>query len=1837
MPSFRIENPQGVWMIVEGERAPTNEEAAGLWAQHVASKDPVAKQAAASQARLAQLGSMPPLPTPSLGGQVLEAFSRPPKWVEDLKPESAPGLYGKALLETVSNPQTISMALPFGLALKAASTVGKTAPLMGDFIRAATLAPMVSQAIQGGVGNANTLTRQYLEGAPAKEMAPVAAEGTMNALMTLPLLEGAPRPTPSGITPADLRPTLESINADLRDRGFGQPPAAIAPFVPSPLTPSPFAGGKVMPNVSAGWQSHIAPKLVPDVEALRPVTAPMEAPFKTEMPATAKPAAVTRTLMDAEAADLRHSFLPWLKPQDRQALVKRYVDTGDIAGVMEQAKQLRQQAIDAQVAEAKKGKTDATLQVTQQSGNKPAAVKVGQGKTVGTETKAQGKVSPPVGQGSGGARGGNVQGTQRVLTPEALTTRPALRTKGGGMFVGEQGVTHDQLLAKHGLRDSQVERGFVDAAGKWMGRTEAAERTGLPTQKEAGKLHSQDLPGAVQQLNPTAGQPPTYPLSSSVHPGKMVDSQGRTVDPRTHRTTGESGFVMIPPTVWQKLGFQGGTKIDAGQMMNRLKNVLGDSSEAFKWLQQAGLSGFLSERRSADELRSWVEANGPKVEVRKFGEGAQTPEQREYNKLNHWWDTKSGQWPTHTRLAYAKYIRGEGIEPNTNLSIPWTPTERAKLERYKELTSKLGEGKGGESAHWSFVAPKAEKDMPGYVEIAVVKPVKGVGYGKESVHQFPSSHHFPPNTLGFVRGYMETVNGEKVFHVIEVQSDWAQRQRAMKEKLNVTPPEGWSNEKQQAEIDKGNDPLLTQYNRLALKAAVEHARAEGAKKIVVSDAETAMMTEGHDVNHGITTSPEFTTKAQAEAWAASHGGGKVVGFDNAWAVEQYGVIPQEQGMRLNYDTILPKIAEELTGSKGERVELGKHKNAFEPYGTYEAMTVPRKNLIFRNPDGTPKTSVTGRMYDIPSALEPARDFSFFGKDKFVGPVDLTEPRGNKGEAGFIINIAPDIMDALRKGKDMVTALFDQPSVKAGILGFQRYSYPQTEARSPVVANKLAEFANSRTASELRAHANINKVFGDKVKDEQFLKQFGGIVYEDMRLASGGTGTPVLALRNSPFSSAAQLQAAMANPEMQAALARWKTEIQAPAEKMHKALGGELADVGQATGAFANLKAVLRDATGNVVEDPEYSGLTTGPMATLRKGSAFSKERKFSGDEYDLNAANMAFRMMTRNWAENKKLEVYKALEDAGMGKLLKPGEDAPAGMTVLKNPVSRRTLMIKDATGKMVTVEQSRRLAVDPKLVSEFNQAFQLDTRWGDWLERNHPVLNKVNQFVINTQVAAGIDFAVHSMNDYVAVLTSPKGLAKSDAVSRAVTSASEFAKTRAQVVAESPAVVEELAKMAEKGVSFRGRQDGWSANQLRITDTATRLILNREYDDLVAKGTVKDTPAERRRYVSGRAGEYNKRFMTWFQQGMQETGIGAFNVAGRNFNRLAVGNMLMAPGVKGASASEALRLRLSMAVGLATAALVLPTAVNTATTGSPTANGQVEPWQMYLGKADDGRARVLDMTKLTLLNRAGRATGAGAVMEQQVMPRLRGEQPAAIGQTLREGGVEALRTMAGPFAGPPVNMASTLLTGKSALGYEQRAPGEKGPPYLGAALGAANPLVGPVTGYGAEGAKGTSTTKRTLEKLGSLVGVKEAASPKAIVSNLRRQFLYKIGKAKEADYAPSEYKQLLAVLPTGDKDAIGSAYKQLLEMKAKANSTAADPVAEAKKDIEMYFKRYAKSHGSGNSNEDEAAFVKQLTPHQKELYAKMMEEQARVSENYFAIYGKQPKKPRGFGGFGKF
>ena len=248
--------------------------------------------------------------------------------------------------------------------------------------------------------------------------------------------------------------------------------------------------------------------------------------------------------------------------------------------------------------------------------------------------------------------------------------------------------------------------------------------------------------------------------------------------------------------------------------------------------------------------------------------------------------------------------------------------------------------------------------------IDVVIPSKqsstGFGLDSKSVLWAPDQlHENLPNTLGWamVQTTKHPLTGEPVMLVAEVQSRWAQeRSRYLIVESSERPgtfdvwykkPGGGktrvsiselSKESAQRFIDSKVPPhsLLPLHQELILKAVIREAQKQGIKKIALSDAETAMMTEGHDIGHGpvprmveeVHAPKELQDYDQIDAWLKN----KEAELKLKYPAPRYEVRSedwiqvfdkqdapisrpsQEGGMRLAYDITLPSIMSKLVGT-----------------------------------------------------------------------------------------------------------------------------------------------------------------------------------------------------------------------------------------------------------------------------------------------------------------------------------------------------------------------------------------------------------------------------------------------------------------------------------------------------------------------------------------------------------------------------------------------------------------------------------------------------------------------------------------------------------------------------------------------------------------------------------------------------------------------------------------------------------------------------------------------------------------------------------------------------------
>lgn len=618
-------------------------------------------------------------------------------------------------------------------------------------------------------------------------------------------------------------------------------------------------------------------------------------------------------------------------------------------------------------------------------------------------------------------------------------------------------------------------------------RTESPETTKELQQGGMSQfLLKRSLPSHIPQQQKDERPWITKPLSDSIYKPnlpeyKQVDpSKPKNIPPQTktdEQKQQDREMVLTGPWLARNAREEIGldtSKASPEQTMNRLNNLTTSgklSSTELQIYKDQGLEEFVKTKPTPEKLAEWMQEKGPRVVIDKKGEGSQSEEEKEYTNLRHNWYDSLGSEQKHRIDQYYSYQSNGEVEKADKV---WELlksnglSNRAKLDRFNTLYDKYDKANpNSNAAHWQSISPKPESEMPGYVEGAVTIPLKlkpseklnseertmekRSGQRLTEDPKFMPSHSFPPNTLGFFRGYME---GD-TFHVIEVQSDWAAQQARLKE--DAKGETGYLKD-----IDKkSDDPLLKDWERLTLKAAIQHAIGEGAKHIAVSDAPTAMMTEGQDRAAEASIQDTIENMALAKKLHNKEEGngvqvpleehinktpGRQIASEEAKTLKELGFTldvkaPQEKGMRLHYDQILPKLLKELTGSEGVEKEFGEHRMAFEkPSGSERNEVVaghgkteeealanakktnqrfteranwqykvkaesldyvqrfperrfvaysfdpslevkrPRPDLIFKDKSGKPKTTITAKSFDLSKAKE-RQAFSLFDKDK----------------------------------------------------------------------------------------------------------------------------------------------------------------------------------------------------------------------------------------------------------------------------------------------------------------------------------------------------------------------------------------------------------------------------------------------------------------------------------------------------------------------------------------------------------------------------------------------------------------------------------------------------------------------------------------------------------------------------------------------------------------------------------------------------------------------------------------------------------------------------------------
>lgn len=420
---------------------------------------------------------------------------------------------------------------------------------------------------------------------------------------------------------------------------------------------------------------------------------------------------------------------------------------------------------------------------------------------------------------------------------------------------------------------------------------------------------------------------------------------------------------------------------------------------------------------------------GEQVKVVSYGQDGQASEaKQQLDKLTHdWWDAL----PAHQRVQYTTIVDRLGTKQLSAAdlaSLQWSPESVAKALQFDDLqqrvTAEPRDTGPRATSYYNQISPFDTKKFP-VKRVDVVLPEKqgpiGLTEQNPRLWQQDNLHDNLPNTLGWamVQIVPHPVTGEKVMFVGELQSLWAQSIRDSVKRiaeLRANPSdEAYPGQLKTLERETPLHPLLPIHQNLILKAVIKEAQKQGITKIAISGSKDALMTELLD-KPGSFEGP-FATAELAQAKAnelnkqSDDTGWKV--FDHSTPTEQRWFASDKQGgFDVAYDISLPSIMSKLVG-EGRVEDFGVHKNSlsndpnsgvreeralnqaalaegrmtqeeFNARDTALNESVTKGSPVFRNPDGTPKTNITARVFDISSPSDRVNTLFAKGQGTIFG-------------------------------------------------------------------------------------------------------------------------------------------------------------------------------------------------------------------------------------------------------------------------------------------------------------------------------------------------------------------------------------------------------------------------------------------------------------------------------------------------------------------------------------------------------------------------------------------------------------------------------------------------------------------------------------------------------------------------------------------------------------------------------------------------------------------------------------------------------------------------------------
>lgn len=677
----------------------------------------------------------------------------------------------------------------------------------------------------------------------------------------------------------------------------------------------------------------------------------------------------------------------------------------------------------------------------------------------------------------------------------------------------------------------------------------------------------------------------------------------------------------------------------------------------------------------------------------------------------------------------------------------------------------------------------------------------------------------------------------------------------------------------------------------------------------------------------------------------------------------------------------------------------------------------------------------------------------------------TEVRPQETVAPPVIREPPVIHQQASEFLGDTSGAIQTPGFRAWLNGMAGESMPKTTAVDRAAGEAGVRWASSHIAAPYASKAFRETVLQGGVDPVRF----GAALTEDnlrsVRQGFEARGEPdkasqvgsLVGQEGSPFPTEEAYQSYLQEPSTQAAIERHKAMWDQHVEPMYKKAAMidpevELPSRGLQTGARINLFVPGEETVRPRTTASAGARLT----ATFQKKSPFAKEAKGTGN-YGVDYRDMMDNTYSRQLDIANQNDFNNKLVASGNAIIGPPGQRPTIqGEGTTAFPLKRTQFITKTGEGTS-TFNRSRNIYVRNSLASEYSAVanpFGTSTRGGRLITKLSGGFNKM-------ALAGLTDFTVHMSNLATILTTRPAtGNVIAD-ILMSTAARSDLAVTAVKALSKGLSDnTAQLSELAQIGALRQGGAKHFTGKAIEWADQTVRLVMDDAYKSMAAKGLVENSETARREFVN-QAGQYNKRLQGRITATLREYGVSPFITAGKTFNTLGVRNVLMDPGVKGAS--PLLRAQvLSKWVGT----VGVLGALNYLLTANQEGGGVMGRPGVPLGRLDtgmvdeDGRPLTIPFLDIMGFGRGLRVTGIRGAADA-----LRFGLP--LQTALDAAARDTINSAIAPLAGPPVRFALGAGGGQPAAFNVGRQfpvvqPGENQHfSDFAHALGEANPIVG--------------------------------------------------------------------------------------------------------------------------------------------------------------------------------